>query len=550
MADIQQLNSRYEKLLTIHRNYEFDWEDIAYYIVPTNRNIVTRYTPGTSITDRLFDAHAIHNNNLLAASMKGAMTNRSVDWFSLILEFAELNEDQDVLQWLEDVKGIILNYLADSNFYAETHQLYRDTSAFGTGCIYSDVILGRDAEFLGLTFKTFGLGDFVIAENPHGHVDTLYRKVPMTHVSMVQEFGEENCPEKVRNSWQSNPYETREVIHCVYPNIFGDPTDKPFVSVYYDVGRKHQLREDGYWQFPYMVPRWDKITGEVYGYGPGHVVLPDVRNLNLAVELDFIAWSKTIDPPLEVLDDGSVDTEIDLTAGATNYTRNPGKCIVPITINPNLRHTQINFERLKESINRAFYTDQLQLHQGPQMTASEVFARVNEMNRILGPVLGRLIDEFLDPVIVRVFHLLLKHGVLPPVPPQVEAAHKEKGITSGQYRIKYESPLARAQRSSEMQAMNNLLVAVGPLAQIYPEIIDNFNLDKLGRKMAESAGTEVEILRTEREVKKIRDQRAEQMAAEAKRQQQLEEMEVAGKAAPAIKELKGTGMLPEGPEAE
>ena len=58
-----------------HRNYEQDWQDIAYYVIPTSRNIIARYTPGHSITERLYNAHAIHNNNLLAASMKGALTN-------------------------------------------------------------------------------------------------------------------------------------------------------------------------------------------------------------------------------------------------------------------------------------------------------------------------------------------------------------------------------------------------------------------------------------------------------------------------------------------
>ena len=545
MANIPQLIKQYGKLMEEHRNYEQDWQDIAYYVIPTNRNIQTRYSPGTSITDRLYDAHAIHNNNLLAASMKGAMTNRATKWFSMVFEYEDLNQDHEVRKWLEQARDITLDYLADSNFYAETHQLYRDTSAFGTGCLYVDKMIDDKENFLGLVFKTFGLGDYCISEDEQGRVNTLFRKVPMTFVNMVQEFGEENVPEQVRKYWKDRPFEKREVVHCVYPNYYNEDITQPYISVHYDVKNKLQLREKGYWQMPYMVPRWDKITGEVYGYGPGNVVLPDIRNLNLAMELDFKAWAKTIDPPLEVVDDGSI-VEIDLTPAAVNYVREIGRQIAPIKITPNLQHTQINVERLKESINRAFYTDQLQLHSGPQMTASEVIARTNEMNRILGPVLGRLTDELLDPLINRVFHILLKYGAIPEPPPQVEAKHKEKGVPGNQYRIRYESPLARAQRSNEMQAMQNMLAVLGPVAEQFPEVLDIVDPDKIARKIAETSGVSEEIMRTDREVQKIREQRAQQQAEMAKRQQMMEEIETVGKAAGGMETLKDMGMLPGG----
>ena len=54
------------------------------------------------------------------------------------------------------------------------------------------------------------------------------------------------------------------------------------------------------------------------------------------------------------------------------------------------------------------------------VTATEVLQRNEEKMRLLSPVLGRLQAELLQPLISRSFALLLRAGLLPPAPEELQ----------------------------------------------------------------------------------------------------------------------------------
>ena len=64
-------------------------------------------------------------------------------------------------------------------------------------------------------------------------------------------------------------------------------------------------------------------------------------------------------------------------------------------------------EQRRGAIRDAFYVNQLMMQSGTQMTATEVLQRTEEKMRLLGPVLGRLQSELLQPLITRAFNILL-----------------------------------------------------------------------------------------------------------------------------------------------
>ena len=94
-------------------------------------------------------------------------------------------------------------------------------------------------------------------------------------------------------------------------------------------------------------------------------------------------------------------------------------------------------EQKRTSIKRAFFVDLFLLlaNYTDQMTATEVAERVNEKMLILGPMLGRLMSELLDPIITRTFNILLRLKKIPPPPPE---------LANQDYKVKYISPLAKA----------------------------------------------------------------------------------------------------------
>jgi hypothetical protein len=105
----------------------------------------------------------------------------------------------------------------------------------------------------------------------------------------------------------------------------------------------------------------------------------------------------------------------------------------------------------------------------------------------MGPHLGRIESEFLDPCIDRVFAVLMRNGSLPPPPPAVLAVPGLK--------VEYVSPLARAQKAAEGEAIVRAFQAMSPLMLAAPATIDNFDTDAVARSLADAYGMPARTLR-------------------------------------------------------
>ncbi|PWG73491.1 phage head-tail adapter protein, partial [Enterococcus hirae] len=79
----------------------------------------------------------------------------------------------------------------------------------------------------------------------------------------------------------------------------------------------------------------------------------------------------------------------------------------------------------------------LSLSDRREMTAREVQERHEEKLLMLGPVIERVQNELLDPMIDRVFSIALRGNALPPPPEELEGVD---------LRVEYISILAQAQR--------------------------------------------------------------------------------------------------------
>jgi hypothetical protein len=178
----------------------------------------------------------------------------------------------------------------------------------------------------------------------------------------------------------------------------------------------------------------------------------------------------------------------------------------------------------QSNINDSFFYQQLSLIDNDRMTATEVIQRTEENMRILGPTFGRFQSEFLEPLIRRVLSILSDADMLPEAPAII--------ANSGGYRIEYESPLARAQKSSELQAIERAIMVAAPALQMKPDAILVLKIDDLLRDIFILNGVPRDRLRTEKEVAAMREEIARrQAAAEA-----MAQAEVAAKTAKVASE--------------
>ena len=163
------------------------------------------------------------------------------------------------------------------------------------------------------------------------------------------------------------------------------------------------------------------------------------------------------------------------------------------------------------------------------MTATEVMQRTEEKMRLLGPVLGRLQSELLQPLITRAFNLLLKNNKLPPIPEELGDQDVE---------IEYVSPLAKAQKTQELSSVMRGMEIFGSLQNIAP-VFDYIDIDGLVSHIQEVLGLPAKIMRSKAEVQQKQQEKQQQEMEQMQLQQAQQVAESAGKVAPALKVLGG-----------
>ncbi|BAQ85938.1 head-tail connector protein [uncultured Mediterranean phage uvMED] len=540
MNTFDYIKKRCSKLEAERQTWEDHWQDILDYVMPRKADVTFVRSKGEKRTEVLYDSTAITANNLLAASLQGTLTSASLPWFHLKLRDTELNEDREVQLWLEDSAKRMYETFNESNFNTEVHELYLDLVSIGTGAIFVEEG-NKGFEKEGIHFNCLHIAEYFIQENINGKVDTLYRKYKLTARQAIQEFGEENVGEKILESVKDKPDKQFNFIHAVeptedYERAVGEVGTKlPVHSCHVCIEDKMKVRTGGYNEFPYLVPRWSKATGEIFGRSPSYNALPDIKTLNKAVEIGLKAWAKAIDPPLLVQDDGVIG-RVRMTPAGITVVRNDG-AIKPLQIGSNWQITDMKENQLRTAIRQAYYSDQLQLQDGPQMTATEVQVRYELMQRLLGPTLGRFQSEFLNPLIERTFGIMFRAGALLPEPDVIKGQ---------QIDVEYVGPLARSQRMEEAVAIERLYQLAMNVVQVDPSIMDNINHDEAIRLRSTLLGVPKIVLRGKDEVQEMREARAEEQQAMAEaqaQQQQGQAMESQAKAAKEMSDPKVQEMM-------
>ncbi len=113
------------------------------------------------------------------------------------------------------------------------------------------------------------------------------------------------------------------------------------------------------------------------------------------------------------------------------------------------------------------------------------------------PVLGRLQSELLRPMIDRTFAILLRKKLFRPAP---------EFLAGQDIQIEYVSPLAKAQRASELQSIMRAIEIFGSLAQVSP-VFDHINIDNLVTHLADIVGVPAKVLNSKSDIIKSEEEK-------------------------------------------
>lgn len=523
MTLAEQLYKRWTQMVSYQSLARTLWQDLGEFINIKRSFVITKRKEGTSQTQHLFDSTAPKANDDLAAFISGTLTNMAMLWFGIRADDERWNNDTDVRVWLDACAEVIYKYLRRSNFNTEIQETYKDLGAFGTACLLLEEMI-EDGRFTGFLFRAEAIGSYTISEDADGSVNTVFRRLVLPGEAAFAKWGK-NLSEKTRDKIEKNPDEKVNIIHAVFPwkSMAGlKNLDKPIASVYFEEEEKRKLEVNGYYELPFFVPRWSKTSGEMYGRGPGHTALPDILSLNKAIELTLMAWAKAANPPLLAVDDAVLGDVRSIPDGIT-WVRNPD-ALRYLESRGRFDVNQQLVADVRASIKDIFFSNQFTLPDKSIITATEVERRLELMQQVLGPVVGRLEYELLSPLINRAFQILLRNGLLPSPPKQfARAAMTAGGIGLS---VSYEGPLARSQRNADIKATNDAVTFVAALGEIYPEGKDNVDWDTMIQDRLLKSGIPSKYIRGTVAREQLRAQRNEAIQQQA----QLEQQELQGKA--------------------
>lgn len=516
---------------TMLKNERSSWlahyRDISNNILPrSGRFMVEERNRGDKRHNKIYDNTGTRALKILGAGLMGGATSPARPWFRLAVEDADMMKSAAVKLWLSQVTQLILNVFQRSNTYRSLHSMYEEMGAFGTGASlmvedYNDVI------------RLFPLtaGEYCIATDWRGEVCTIYREFQKTVSEIVKEFGRANCSNTVLTMYDNGQLDAWvTIVHSIEPRADRDASKKDaknmaWRSVYWEQGGDNNkyLRESGFKSFSALCPRWQVSGGDIYGNGPGMEALGDIRQLQHEQLSKGKAISYQVDPPLQVpltMKNQQINT---LPGGVSFYDPSManGGIKTAYEVNLNLQHLLLDIQDVRGRINSAFYTDlflMLSSQDNRQMTATEVAERHEEKLLMLGPVIERLDNELLNPLVDNAFDRLLAANALPPPPPELE------GQTLN---VVYTSVLAQAQRAVATNGVDRFVGNLGQIATFKPDVLDNFNSDNWAEAYSDMLGVDPKMIVPSDQVAIIRQQRAQAQA----QAQQAEQMQQASQTA-------------------
>lgn len=525
-----------EARMNMLRAWRFSWMQhyqlLESYLLPRRGIFINSAMPtpntmirGLPINQNIVDPTGTQAMRICAAGLMSGLMSPGRPWKKLKPAFMDTTElDADGQSWLEEVNDRMDTVMARSNFYDTAAQMWEDITTFGTG----PMIIYEDMTDIIRAYLPCP-GEYFLASSPANRVETLNRLFVQTTAQVVEMFGIENCPADIRGLWATKgaSLEVERVIaHSIEPNFPVDvrggqrisqmPGQFTWREYYwvYGVAADRPLSARGFNDQPHVCPRWAVTSNDAYGRSVAMDVLPDIMQLQVETMRKAEAIEKLVRPPL--IGDASLKNEpSSILPGHLTYVPNisADKGIRPIyTVQPQIEHMMQDLAAIQSRIRTGFFNDLFLMlaNSAKEMTAYEVAQRQQEKLQVLGPVIERFHNEFASPAIKRIFRIMERKKILPPLP---------RSLQGQPIAVEYVSMLAIAQRAAATGGMEALAKMVGYLAGAYPEVKAVLDPIEFAQTYAKLVNAPAKVTRSPEEVEKIIQQQQQQAAQEQAMQQ-------------------------------
>ncbi len=472
---------KYQDAETIFDHWKDKYEEAYEYTMPSRESFYEE-TVGERRTDKIFDETAVVGIQEFASRLQAGIVPTYGRWanFEAGTDIPEEQKPQ-VNEALDEITKYVFEILAGSNFNQEVHEAFMDC-AIGTG-----VMLVEEGDALNpIKFTAVPLPKVMLNNGPDNRVDTVFRKRQIPYNQLMTAYPKAEMSETMLKAIEENESKKANIVEGVYRTYEEANTEK-FKYCVACMNEEEIIFEkelSGVGSNPYIVFRWNKGSGEVYGRGPIFNSMAAIKTTNLTVELILQNAQMNISGIYTYEDDGVVNPDnINLVPGALIPVAPNSRGLTPLAGAGRFDVAQLILSDMRQNIKKALYMESLGRPEGTPMSATEVSERMADLSRQIGSSFGRLQSEFVTPLLRRVIRILSKQGRIEI--PKID--NREVTVIS-------QSPLAQAQHQQDVAVVNNFNAI---LAQTFgPQILNMIvKQDEVARYLAEKLGLPEKLIR-------------------------------------------------------
>jgi len=459
---------------------------------------------GSKKMQRVFDSTAINSTQRFANRLQSVVFPPQRKWATLEpgsdIPFEKQQMARNIFETYCDKMFTVLQ---QSNFDIAMGEFLLDLSV-GTACM----MVQPGDSVNPINFIPVPLFLVSYEEGANGQVDNVYRKIRMKGESIIRQWPDAKLSDEMQRRIDNKPTDDIELLEAtIYDHGRGD-----YCYHVIDKVSKTELVYRRRKSSPWVISRYMKVAGEIYGRGPLMTALPDIKTLNKTIELLLKNASMAVSGVYTAADDGVLNPNtVKLVPGAIiPVARNggpQGPALLALPRSGDFNVSQLVINDLRSNIKRILLDESLPPENMSARSATEIVERMKELAQNLGSAFGRLINETMIPLTAKILEVMDERGL-------IDMPLRVNGL---EVKVVPVAPLAQAQNQEEIGAILNyaqLMQNLGPDGQIALKM--DALVDYLGDKMG--VPMSVRNNRAERAIMMEEANNQQQMAAMAQMQ--------------------------------
>ena len=476
---------KYKDSEYIFDNWKDKYEEAYEYTMPQRESFYDE-TIAERRTDKIFDETAVVGIQEFASRLQAGIVPTYGRWANFEAG-SEIPAEAvpEVNEQLDAITQYVFEILGGSNFNQEVHESFMDL-AIGTA-----VLLVEEGDSLNpINFQAIPLPRVMLNNGPSNKVDTVFRTRSMNYNRISIAYPKATMsPDMMKKIAKDGDTKTK-IVEGVF-RLYDKPNEERYKYCVVCMDMQEMIFEtelEGVGSNPYIVYRWNKASGEVYGRGPVFNAMAAIKTTNLTVELILQNAQMAISGIYTFEDDGVINPEnISLVPGALIPVAPNSRGLQALPAAGRFDVAQLILTDMRANIKKALFMESLGRPEGTPMSATEVAERMSDLSRQIGSSFGRLQSEFVTPLLRRVIRILTKQGRINI--PKVNDREVKVVSTSPLSQAQHQQDIADVMRFSEILGgtfgpeVLNMVVKQDEVARY---LVDKMNLpEKLVRSPEE-----------------------------------------------------------------